>query len=159
MLHAGNILGGAGDPICVCRSVCASLQGMEEVFLFCFPRCTLLTQTRNGTGRASVIRVFEKDACSPGFWRLVMSNVFFSLPFRSLSRNPSPSSPALATKPPCSPSLCGYPGAPAASHLQDSLVRQPNPSLCLTFTFFPHPCLHPPSSLRLKRLASSTFFQ
>lgn len=84
---------------------------------------------KSRSSKASVIHVFETAVCSPGFGRLVMCNAIFfffsvSFSFHSPSQNPSPWSLALATKPPCSPSLCGYPEAPAASLLQDSLVRR-----------------------------------
>lgn len=96
---------------------------------------------KKSNSKASVIHVFESGVCSPGFGRLVVCNTFIFLSvsfsfFRSPSPNPSPSSLALATKPLCSPSLCGYPGAPAASLLQDSLVR-----LHHLLSFLSHPSL------------------
>lgn len=107
--------------ICASGSVCASQQGMEKVFLFSL--CMLLTQTRTVTTKP-VLSMCLKKACIHqdfrGLWWII---TFCFLSFNSPSRNPSPLSLALATKPLCSPSLCGYPGALVASLHQDSLVR------------------------------------
>lgn len=86
----------------------------------------LLKQTRAVTAKP-LLSMSLKMACVHqdlgGLWCVILL-FLFCFSFRSPSQNPSPWSLALATKPPCSPSSCGYPGAPAASLLQDSLVRR-----------------------------------
>lgn len=128
-----------GDPICATDQFVYLDRGVEKVS---FLHVVHVADTnKKSNSKASVIHVFESGVCSPGFGRLVVCNTFIFLSvsfsfFRSPSQNPSPSSLALATKPLCSPSLCGYPGAPAASLLQDSLVR-----LHHLLSFLSHPSL------------------
>lgn len=113
---------GAGSNLCLQISLYLNREWKSSFF---YSSVYVADTNKNSNNKASVIQVFERGVRSPGLRRLVMSNIFsVSFLFRSPSRNPSPSSLALATKPPCSPSLCGYPGAPAASLLQDSLVRR-----------------------------------
>lgn len=89
---------------------------------------------RNRNNKAGVIRLFEARRSQVIF-------VCFLFP-HSPSRNPSPWSRASATKPPCSPSLCGYPEAPAASLLLDSLVRQESVRGFLAAAICPPTFLH-----------------
>lgn len=97
-----------------------------KVYFFCL-LCMLLTQTRTVTAKP-LLSLFLKVVCVhqdlSSLWCVIhFFSVSFSFSFYSLSQNPSPLSLALATKLLCSPSLCGYPGALAASLLLDSLVR------------------------------------
>ncbi len=77
IVHSGGFCEG-GDPICACRSVCVSQQGMEKGFFWLL--CMLLTQTRTVTAKP-LLSVSLKMACVHqnlgGLWCVIQFLFFF----------------------------------------------------------------------------------